>query len=175
MYQELLKIKGDSLCLTDKNITNISDDWALPPSYLDFAQELGFGRLMGLFLTYIPKGKDNPYCDSLENQNSYWKDIFQQYKGLSLFKKEENLALLLNAEPFMASENGEIVFWDIRYPKKGEYPIYLVHFPVGIYFAGYHFQEFITNLTNEATYKSILKFYQEPLSPTFEPLTFVSY
>ena len=45
MYQELLKVKGDSLCLTDKNITNISDGWALPPSYLDFAQELGFGRL----------------------------------------------------------------------------------------------------------------------------------
>ena len=50
MYQELLKVKGDSLCLTDKNITNISDGWALPPSYLDFAQELGFGRLMGLSL-----------------------------------------------------------------------------------------------------------------------------
>ena len=59
---------------------------------------------------------------------------------LSMLKKKENLELLMNAEPFMVSENGEVVFWDVRYPKAGEYPIYLVHFPVGIYFAGYHFR-----------------------------------
>ena len=79
MYQELLTIKGDSYCLAQEDITCISDNWALPTSYLEFVQELGFGRLLELFLTYIPMGKDNNYCDSLERQNAYWKDVFQQY------------------------------------------------------------------------------------------------
>ena len=173
MYQELLTIKRDSYCLAKEDITCITDNWALPTSYLEFVQELGFGRLLGLFLTYIPMGKDNNYCDSLERRNAYWKDVFQQYihVSLSMLKKKENLALLMNAEPFMVSENGEVVFWDVRYPKAGEYPIYLVHFPVGIYFAGYHFREFITRLTCEETYKSILKFHESPLLPTFEPLS----
>ena len=79
MYQELLTIKGDFYCLAKEDITCISDNWALPTSYLEFVQELGFGRLLGLFLTYIPMGKDNNYCDSLERRNAYWKDVFQQY------------------------------------------------------------------------------------------------
>ena len=79
MYQELLTIKGDSYCLAQEDITCISDNWALPTSYLEFVQELGFGRLLELFLTYIPMGKDNNYCDSLERRNTYWKDVFQQY------------------------------------------------------------------------------------------------
>ena len=51
MYQELLTIEGDSYCLAKEDITCISDNWALPTSYLEFVQELGFGRLLGLFLT----------------------------------------------------------------------------------------------------------------------------
>lgn len=73
MYQEFLTIKGNSYCLAKEDITCISDNWALPTSYLEFVQELGFGRLLELFLTYIPMGKDNNYCDSLERRNAYWK------------------------------------------------------------------------------------------------------
>ena len=92
---------------------------------------------------------------------------------MAIFDEEEEMELLANAQPFMVSENGEVVFWDIRKSQNGEYPIYLVDFPVGIYFAGNNFQEFITNLTSENTYKSILKFRTEPLPPTFEPLSLI--
>ena len=159
MYQELLTIKEGERTLSS-NITWISNDWKLPPSYLEFTREVGFGRLLGLFLSYIPMGANSPFCDALEHRNAYWKNIFQEYVDLAIFDEEEEMELLANAEPFMASENGE-------------YPIYLVDFPVGIYFAGNNFQEFITNLTSETTYKSILKFRTEPLPPTFEPLSLI--
>ena len=174
MYQELLTIKEGERTLSN-NITRISNDWELPPSYLEFTREVGFGRLLGLFLSYIPMGANSPFCDSLEHRIAYWKNIFQEYVDLAIFDEDEDeeMELLANAEPFMVSENGEVVFWDIRKSQNGEYPIYLVDFPVGIYFAGNNFQEFITNLTSETTYKSILKFHTEPLLPTFKPLSFI--
>ncbi len=172
MYQELLTIKEGERTLSS-NITRISNDWELPPSYLDFTREVGFGRLLELFLSYIPMGANSPFCDALEHRNAYWKNIFQEYVDLAIFDEEEEMELLANAQPFMVSENGEVVFWDIRKSQNGEYPIYLVDFPVGIYFVGNNFQEFITNLTSETTYKSILKFRTEPLPPTFEPLSFI--
>lgn len=173
MYKELLTIKEGSLTKIKKEVTHICNEWELPPSYLEFTTELGFGRLLGLFLTYIPMGEQSPYCDALEHQNTYWKGIFKQYlqTPLSILKKQETQELVANAEPFLYSENGEIVFWDVRNPKNGEFPIYLANFPVGIYFAGNNFQEFITNLTSKETFKSILKFYEDPLPATFEPLT----
>ena len=172
MYQELLTIKEDERTLSS-NITRISNDWELPPSYLEFTREVGFGRLLGLFLSYIPMGVNSPFCDALEHRNAYWKNIFQEYVDLAIFDEDEEMELLANAEPFMVSENGEVVFWDIRKSQNGEYPIYLVDFPVGIYFAGNNFQEFITNLTSETTYQSILKFRTKPLPPTFEPLSLI--
>ena len=172
MYQELLTIKEGERTLSS-NITWISNDWKLPPSYLEFTREVGFGRLLGLFLSYIPMGANSPFCDALEHRNAYWKKIFQEYVDLAIFDEDEEMELLANAEPFMVSENGEVVFWDIRKSQNGEYPIYLVDFPVGIYFTGNNFQEFITNLTSETTYQSILKFRTEPLPPTFEPLSLI--
>ena len=109
----------------------------------------------------------------MEHRNAYWKKIFQKYIDLAIFDEDEEMELLANAEPFMVSENGEVVFWDIRKPQNGEFPIYLVDFPVGIYFAGNNFHEFITNLISETTYKSVLKFHTEPLLPTFEPLSLI--
>ena len=172
MYQELLTIKEGERTLSS-NITWISNDWKLPPSYLEFTREVGFGRLLGLFLSYIPMGANSPFCDALEHRNAYWKKIFQEYVDLAIFDEDEEMELLANAQPFMASENGEVVFWDVRKYQNVEYPIYLLDFSVGIYFAGNNFQEFITNLTSETTYKSILKFHTEPLLPTFEPLSFI--
>ena len=148
MYQELLTIKEGERTLSS-NITRISNDWELPPSYLEFTREVGFGRLLGLFLSYIPMGANSPFCDALEHRNAYWKKIFQEYVDLAIFDEDEEMELLTNAQPFMASENGEVVFWDIR--------------------------KSITNLTSETTYQSILKFRTEPLPPTFEPLSLIEY
>ena len=87
-----------------------------------------------------------------------------------MLKNADNYNLIANAEPFMFGENGEIVFWDIRESKDGEYPIYLVDFSVGAYYAGANFKEFIINLTDKNTYKKILTFRENPLMPKFRPL-----
>lgn len=174
MYKELLNISKVNLTTT-RNITQIGS-FEIPPSYLQFAQEIGFGRLLGLFLTYIPMGENTPYCDALEHRNAHWKEIFQMYlkeypDRLFLKKEADNKERLANAEPFLFSENGEVVFWDSRNrDDKGECPIYLVDFSTGIYLAGNTFKEFILNLTDKAKVKSILKFEDDPLLRTFDPL-----
>ena len=109
MYQKLLTIKEGERTLSN-NITRISNDWELPPSYLEFTREVGFGRLLELFLSYIPMGANSLFCDALEHRNTYWKKIFQEYVDLAIFDKEEEMELLANAQPFMVSENGEVVF-----------------------------------------------------------------
>ena len=115
--------------------------------------------------------KWNKFCDYLENQNIYLKSILKKYlePPLMILKNSDNYNLIVNAEPFMFSENGEIIFWDTRESKDGEYPIYLANFPVGIYYAGGNFKEFIVNLTDKDKYKKILTFHQEPLLPKFKP------
>ncbi len=69
MYKELLNISAANLT-TARNITQIGS-FEIPPSYLQFVQEIGFGRLLGLFLTYIPLGENSSYCDALESRNAY--------------------------------------------------------------------------------------------------------
>ena len=103
------------------------------------------------------------------------KNILKKYleTPLRMLKNSDNYNLIAHAEPFMFSENGEIVFWDIRESKEGEYPIYLVNFPVGVYYAGGNFRDFIINLTDKDAYKKILTFYEEPLLPKFRPLKMV--
>lgn len=73
MYKELLNISKANLTTT-RNITQIGS-FEIPPSYLQFAQEIGFGRLLGLFLTYIPMGENTPYCDALEHRKKSFKCI----------------------------------------------------------------------------------------------------
>ena len=174
MYKELLNISAANLT-TACNITQIGS-FEIPPSYLQFVQEIGFGRLLGLFLAYIPLGENSSYCDALESRNAYWKSIFQMYLKeypdmLFIEQEADNKERLANAEPFLFSENGEVVFWDSRNrDDKGECPIYLVDFSTGIYLAGNTFKEFILNLTDKAKVKSILKFEDDPLLRTFDPL-----
>lgn len=174
-YQNIVEIERD-INITSKS--NLSDsekqigNAIIPPSYLEFATEMGYGLLMELFLTYVPFGKESEnICDSLENRNKYWKGIFNEYlnEPLSIFENPENVELLKNAEPFMKSENGEIVFWDTRKSTNGEYPIYLANFPVGIYHIADNFKDCIHLLTNTETYKNVLKSYGSPLKPTFKP------
>ena len=172
MYKELLIIENEILTTSNNLGSSYNmDNWIVPPSYYDFSKELGYGLLLELFLTYIPMGKGNKFCDSLENQNIYLRSILKKYLDtpLMILKNSDNYNLIVNAEPFMFSENGEIIFWDTRESKDGEYPIYLANFPVGIYYAGGNFKEFIVNLTDKDKYKKILTFHQEPLLPKFKP------
>lgn len=174
-YQNILNVENEIIITSKSNLSNSEKqigNVTIPPSYLEFANEMGYGLLIELFLTYIPFGKESEnICDSLENRNRYWKGIFNEYlnEPLSLFKNPENVDLLKHAEPFMKSENGEIVFWDTRTATNGEYRIFLANFPVGIYYVADNFKDFIQVLTNEDTYKKVLKFYEAPLKPSFKP------
>lgn len=173
MYSEILDVKTPILTLNKQRIVRLGD-FLIPPSYQQFSFELGYGRLLELFFTYIPMGESN-YTNTLEEQNAYLKSIFQSYltnpAPPKLLHDPVNYRLIANAEPFLFGENGEVVFWDSEHPTAdGECPIYLACFPIGIYFVGNNFSEFIETLTHPTSFKNILKYYNEALPPTFEPL-----
>ena len=125
-YQNIVKVENEIIITSKSNLTETEKQIGnaiIPPSYLEFATHLGYGLLMELFLTYIPFGKESAnICDSLENRNKYWKDVLNQYlnEPFSILENPENVELLQHAEPFMKSENGEIVFWDTRKQLNGE-------------------------------------------------------
>lgn len=175
MYKKILKIEGEIVIRSESNLTEKEKrlgDFLIPPSYLNFTSEMGFGLLMNLFITYIPIAEESKIViDSLQNQNKYMRSILDEYleKPLSLFKNSEAFELIKYGVPFLMSENGEIVFWDSRKNIENEFPIYLVHFPVGVYYIANNFVDFISILSNNETYKKALKFYESPLPLTFQP------
>ena len=82
MYNELLTIENEIVTISDDLDSSYHiGNWAIPPSYYEFSKELGYGLLLELFLTYIPMGKGNPFCDSLENQNIYLKNILNEVES----------------------------------------------------------------------------------------------
>jgi hypothetical protein len=83
-----------------------------------------------------------------------------------IYFRSKNVLFILKKCTFRFAD----YIWDIRESKDGEYPIYLVDFSVGVYYAGANFKEFIINLTDKNTYKKILTFRENPLLPKFRPL-----
>lgn len=175
MYNELLKIEGEIIIHSKSHLSEKErrlEDFIIPTSYLEFTSEMGFGLLMGLFITYIPiiEG-EKVIVDSLQNQNIFMRGLFDQYlkSPLSMFNIQENIELIKYAVPFLMSENGEMVFWDSRKKIEEEYSIYLVNFPVEIYYVADNFVDFISVLSNDKTYKRVLTFHQSPLPRVFKP------
>jgi hypothetical protein len=172
MYSEMLnitrppKVFGDASSLESFRFENGP---GFPPSYKQFCEELGYGRLCGLFLIYPPLG-DHP--DSFMMQNEDMKGLFEGYTDPPLFSLTEQpgaIELVKNAEPFAKSENGEFLFWDIdNQLDDGEFPIYFTDFSSGVKAAGNSLKEFIAIVTDPARYKKVLHFYQQPLAKSFE-------
>ncbi|MDF2383832.1 SMI1/KNR4 family protein [Nostoc ellipsosporum NOK] len=175
MYKEILDVKGEIKHVS----TNPTADFPLPPSYRQYAKELGYGLLCNQFIIYIPFDEpDSEHPDALAIQNEVIKDTFEDYldSGIQLFEDEKNVELIRAAEPFGISENGHFLFWDTReQDENGEYPIYLANFPVGLFPAGNNLREFIEKVTNVDTVRSVLKFSAQPLPKTFEPYPEIMY
>lgn len=57
-----------------------------PPSYIDFCEQYGYGRLCGLFLIYVPLGD---YPDSWFVQHNNIKALFDDYLDPPLYAIEE--------------------------------------------------------------------------------------
>jgi hypothetical protein len=118
------------------------------------------------FVNYIPMG-DHP--DSWLVQNKALKQLFNDYLNPPLSSIAAHIDLIKNAELFAMSENGEFLFWDIQHPlPNGEFPIYFTDFAIGVFFAGNSIAEMIETFTDHAQFKSVLKFYENPLIPCFE-------
>ncbi|NSL88090.1 SMI1/KNR4 family protein [Chitinophaga sp. Mgbs1] len=172
MYNDIVTITQEPKIFGDQDFLDtfrFENGYPFPPSYTAFCNELGYGKLCDLFLIYIPMG-DHP--DSWVVQYKKMKGLFDYYLDPPLFairEAEGGTDLIANAIPFARSENGEFLFWDIRHPQPhGEFPVYFTDFSTGIRPAGNSLTTFIKNVSGEATFKSVLKFYQKPLEASFQ-------
>jgi hypothetical protein len=171
LHQQPAFVYGDSDFL---RMHKFADGKGFPASYIDFAMKMGWGRLSGLFLIYIPLGQ---YRDSWQVQSLRIKQLmtafYEEMEYDPLFVEPAGYpGIESTLVPFARSENGEYLAWDTaaRLPN-GELPIYVVTAHMGgIRFGGNSLQHFIETCTNEASVKEALGPGYSALPLTFEPL-----
>ena len=91
-----------------------ADGSAFPVSYVDFAQQFGYGITCGEFIVYIPRGD---YCDSFLNQSKAIKntycDVLEKPDDVWFpLEPDADFEILRRLIPFAKSENGYYLFWD---------------------------------------------------------------
>jgi hypothetical protein len=174
MYHQLLEVQG--------SVKHVSDTGSLggfPPSYQQFASELGYGLLCGLFIIYVPfqpPHQDHP--DAFHVANKRLRNTFYQYLDIDLeiLKDENTRSVFERAVPFAISENGHFLFWDKQNPDaNGEFPIYLADLPVSIKHVANDLPELISKLTDPDKVQSVMQFTRTPLPATFSPYAEIKY
>jgi hypothetical protein len=153
----------------------LPDNLGFPPSYQEFAQVFGWGRLGGLFLIYVPLG-DHP--DSWLVRSPYIRTAMDEFYAemelddLFLLEPDGYLGLEKSLLPFAMSENGEYLAWDMA--KRGpdnELPIYVIASRMGgLRYGGANLNEFVESCLSEQKVTQVLGPSYTPLPPTFEPL-----
>ncbi len=142
----------------------------LPPSYRDYAENLGYGLTCGLFLIYIPMGD---HCDCVTARSEVLARVNQEsvaHAGTKDFEPDGNAELVLRLFPFAASENGDVLGWDLEDERDGEYTIYRIGpRAYGMRKAGRSLHEFI-ECCLDARIKQVMGPGYEPLEATFKPL-----
>ncbi|MBO2013013.1 SMI1/KNR4 family protein [Hymenobacter negativus] len=161
----------DTNCLLTHKL---ADGQSFPPSYLDFATQLGWGRLCGLLLVYVPLGQ---YPDSWLIQSpkirQYMDDFYKEMEYDALFLEPDGYeGIEQYLLPFAMSENGEYLAWDTsRRDDAGEFPIYVLAARLGgIRYGAKDLYEFIEKCTDEAAVKTMFGTGYSALPPTFESL-----
>jgi hypothetical protein len=179
MFEKILTLTATPVITGDEaylNTFRFANGLPLPPSYIRFCQELGYGRLAGLFLIAIPL-KNAQHPDSFQVQKAAMKILFDEYLDPPLdaiMQVKDGPELIRQAQPFAHSENGEFLFWDTRNPlPDGELPVYYTDFSGGIRHAGNSLTDLIRKITDPQDYRSVLYFNRAPLNPVFEPLTLI--
>ncbi|MCK7557965.1 SMI1/KNR4 family protein [Chitinophaga sedimenti] len=174
MYKNILNIQGN-IHITGKKEA-LSE---LPPSYQQFAPELGYGLLCGLFIIYIPfDAPHEKHPDSLDIAAERMQEYLSRYLDaeLSILEEEKEQALIKRAVPFGISENGHFLFWDRQNAlPNGEWPIYMADFPVSITHVADSLHELIAKLTDTQTVRSVMQFNREALPKVFSPYEWVKY
>lgn len=144
-----------------------------PRSYREFAGKYGYGRVLDLFLIYIPmknypdsifvqsRAIKNTYQDILDNKTQCWFDLGEHI----------TLETLNNLYPFAKSENGDYLFWDIE-SGADEMDIYLSNFR-GIDFVpvAKSLDEFFVVATTDTLFHQFPLKFGSPLPKKFQPIT----
>jgi hypothetical protein len=154
-----------------------ADGKGFPPSYIEFATQLGWGRLCGLFLIYVPLGQ---YPDSWTERSPWIRQNMD-----SFYEEMEHDPFLLEPDgyagiensliPFAMSENGEYLTWDSAHrAPNGEFPIYVLAARMGgIRFGAPTLYAFLEKCTDEVAVKTMLGPSYPKLPLVFEPLPLV--
>lgn len=152
----------------------LADGSGFPPSYSAFATQLGWGRLCGLLLVYVPLGQ---YPDSWLVQNPRIRQSMDEF-----YEEMEHDPFLLEPDgyegiewslvPFAKSENGEYLAWDLAHRSSdGELPIYVIASRMGgIRYGAENLYQFFEKCTDNAAVKTMLGLGYEALPAIFEPL-----
>ncbi|WP_310397508.1 SMI1/KNR4 family protein [Hymenobacter sp.] len=152
----------------------LADGGGFPPSYIDFATQLGWGRLCDLLLIYVPLG---PYPDSWLVQSPKIRQFMNEF-----YQEMEHDPFLLEPDgyesidrslvPFGASENGEYLAWDTAHrASDGEFPIYILASRMGgIRYGAENLHQFVEKCTNDAAVKTMFGPGCSALPAIFEPL-----
>lgn len=150
------------------------DGLGFPPSYIDFALNVGWGRLCNLFLIYIPVS-DHP--DSWIKQTSVLKGnidtFYTEVDYDPLFLEPDGYEKLpQSAIPFAMSENGEYLIWDsYNRNQDKELPIYVIMSRMGgIRYGSDNLYNFIDNCTNSDLIKKMMGNGYTALPYSFEPM-----
>jgi len=147
---------------------------AFPTSYIDFAQQFGYGVTCGEFLIYVPMGN---YCDSFSIRSKAIKgtynDVLEDHNNLWFpLEPDVDFEKLDSLIPFASSENGYYLFWDSTKSLVGEMDIYITDFRgLGFIKVAKNLYELIKKMTSSIYFKEVFPlFRQNSLPATFKPL-----
>ncbi|TGE29461.1 SMI1/KNR4 family protein [Hymenobacter metallicola] len=151
-----------------------ADGKGFPSSYIDFATHLGWGRLCGLFLIYVPLDQ---HSDSWTVRSPWIKQAMDNF-----YEEMEHDPFLLEPDgyagiessliPFAMSENGEYLAWDSAHRSPDdELPIYVLAARMGgIRYGAANLYHFVEKCGNEEAIKTMLGPGYPKLPLSFEPL-----
>ncbi|MGG4203375.1 hypothetical protein ABEW60_03445 [Paenibacillus jamilae] len=146
-----------------------------PPSYIDYAKTLGYGRLCGLWNIHIPLG-DHPdsWLHRYHNWRAWFDDLLESEEVLQEAALEPDgfPELLEHAVPFASSEGNDLLIWDIQSPdERGEFPIYALNLRTwgNFRYAAPDLYSLFEALVDEERVKSVLGTECTPFPYTFEP------
>jgi hypothetical protein len=150
-----------------------ADSAGFPPSYLDFATELGWGRLCGLFLVYVPLGQQpDSWLVQSPRIRQFMNEFYEEIDDAFLMEPDGYLGIQQALLPFGMSENGQYLAWDTNHRgANGEMPIYVLAARFGgIRYGATDLYQFIEKCTDNTAVKTVLGPGYNALPCTFEPL-----
>ncbi|WP_175722045.1 SMI1/KNR4 family protein [Burkholderia ambifaria] len=152
---------------------SVVNGFALPSSYKKFIDTLGFGRVLGILMIYVPI-EDHAF--SLFSQGERVSGFLRQAveEEYMEYEPDGSEETVRNFYPFGESENGEYFCWSLKEmesrPELVEYKIYCVGARMScVRYAANNLDELLARLCSQDV-KQILGPGYSPLNPTFEPL-----